>query len=87
MRTSISVFGSLTSATLAFGAGAMTAVSRGWGQAIAIVNVVNGTDQAVSMVTVQFETYGYRGSIQGGALAPSASTQIRYMSQFSLVPL
>jgi hypothetical protein len=79
VRTSISVVGSLTLAAVAFGAGAMIAMSRGWGEAIAIIDIVNATNQAVSMVTVQFDTCGYRGSIQAGALAPNASTQVRYM--------
>jgi len=69
----------LTLAAVAFGAGAMIAMSRGWGEAITIIDIVNGTDQAVSMVTVQFDTCGYRGSIQAGALAPNASTLVRYM--------
>ncbi len=64
VRTSISVLGSLTIVALAFGAGAMTAMSRGWGQAIAIVDIVNGSNKAVSMVTVQLDTCGYRGSVQ-----------------------
>jgi len=76
VRTSISVLGSLTIAALAFGAGAMTAASRGWGQAIAIVDIVNGSNKAVGTVTVQFDTCGHRGSIVAGALAPSASTQV-----------
>jgi hypothetical protein len=79
VRTSISVLGSLTIAALAFGAGAMTAISRGWGQAIATVDIVNGSDQALSMVTVQFDTCGHRGSVQAGTLGPRASTQIRYV--------
>jgi len=79
VRTSISVLGSLTIAALAFGAGAMTAISRGWGQAIAIVDIVNGSNKAVSMVKVQFDTCGFRGSVQAGAMTPGASTQVRYI--------
>ena len=79
MRTSFSVLGSLTIAAVAFGAGALTSMSRGWGQPIAIIDIVNGSGQPVSMVTVQFDTCGHRGSIQAGALAASASTQVRYI--------
>jgi hypothetical protein len=79
VRTSTSVIGSLTIAALAFGAGAMTAMSRGWGQAIAIVDIMNVSNKAVSTVTVQFDTCGYRGSVQAGAMAPGASTQVRYI--------
>ena len=79
VRTSISVFGSLTIAALACGAGAMTAMSRGWGQASAIVDIVNSSNKYVSTVTVQFDTCGYRGSVQAGAMAIGASTQVRYV--------
>ena len=57
----------------------LTAVSRGWGQAIVIVDIVNSSGRSVSMATLQFDTCGHRGSIQAGVLASSASTQIQYM--------
>jgi hypothetical protein len=79
VRTSFSVLGSLAIAAVAFGVGALTAVSWGWGQAIVIVDIVNRSGRSVSMATLQFDTCGHRGSIQAGVLASNASTQIQYI--------
>ena len=79
MKTSKSILGSLTIAALAFVAGAITAASRGWGQAVAIVNVVNTSDRALATFAVHFDTCGFRGSVEGGTLAPGASNQVRYL--------
>jgi hypothetical protein len=79
LNGSIAVLGSVTIAAVAFGAGAMTAIWRGWGQAIAIVDIVNGSNEAVTMVTLLFDTCGHRGSVQAGGMAPGASTQVRYI--------
>jgi hypothetical protein len=52
----------------------MTAMWRGWGQAIAIVDIVNGSNKAVSMVTVQFDTCALRATLQSSTPSTSSTS-------------
>jgi hypothetical protein len=63
---------------LAFCAGAITAVWRGWGAQSVTVEVVNQSEQPLTSFTVRYETCGVRGSVVGGELLSGQSRRVKY---------
>jgi hypothetical protein len=78
MKTSVAVVSALASASVAFAAGAWTAMRSGWGSRTVVANIVNDTDRTVRSIAVHFETCGGTGTVPGGELPPGASRQLRY---------
>ncbi|MHB8890262.1 MAG: hypothetical protein ACYC46_15735, partial [Acidobacteriaceae bacterium] len=62
----------------AFGTGAFTASSRGWGSHTVAVEVLNKSGQPIQSFSVVYATCGTKGSIVGGALTANQAQTLRF---------
>jgi hypothetical protein len=63
---------------VAFGAGALTAISRGWGNGGVNLEVVNRSGLLIRSFVAHYNTCGFKGSIVGGELAAGRSKNINF---------
>lgn len=68
----------LAAVATAFGAGAVTAIRRGWGSHDVTTTVENTSEIRLRSVTIRLETCGKKGSVGIEALAPGESQRLRY---------
>ena len=58
---------------LAFGAGAITAIWRGWGDGTIQLTLVNDSEQTVASLVVHHESCGTTGTLNAGSISPNGS--------------
>lgn len=78
MATLPKTIGVLALLVAAFGAGAFTASSRGWGSSTVAVEVANHSGQDIQTFSVTYTTCGTKGSIVGGALAAKQAQTLHF---------
>jgi len=62
----------------AFGAGALTAISRGWGSQLVTVEVVNDSGQTIKSISLAYTTCGISGSIVDNDLLQNQSKKFYF---------
>lgn len=62
----LKILGVVFVAGVAFAAGAVTSVVRGWGDRTVVVEVVNKSNQTIQSFTVRYDTCGNKGEIRSG---------------------
>jgi hypothetical protein len=65
--------------TVAFGAGAIVAIARGWGAPGVVVDIVNATDQPIASIELIVDTCGARTRITGEGIASNASRRLEFV--------
>ena len=74
-KTTLAVFALIVTM---FGAGALTAIYRGWGSQLVAVAVVNQSGQPLQSVTLNYQTCNGSGSLAVGALSPHQATTMHF---------
>jgi hypothetical protein len=79
MKDSLSIFGSLAIAAVAFVAGIAVSVLLGIGRGDGLVKIHNESDTRLNSVVVKIDTCGHKLDISAGALSAGATSEVHYV--------
>jgi hypothetical protein len=65
---------------IAFGAGAVAAIIRGWGSPVVYVDVVNSSGKELRSVVLEYESCGSKNQLVGPSLPPSARSRFNFLA-------